>query len=169
MDGDNLVLVVGSHADDGAATDDFDALKAGQDAGNGAHLSRSSAGRSPAKRRPSVQSTVRILPSRCKSSTLDNRSGRRGWRARQRHRRCMPSLPRAHTLWLGRARPTSPCFETQAMHNALPSSSVPSRASEDPCSSGPRLPGAAWRDRQKDVHPARRRLQRCRPSSPRRL
>jgi hypothetical protein len=41
MDGDNLVLVVGSYADDGAATDDFNALKAGQDAGNGAHLSRS--------------------------------------------------------------------------------------------------------------------------------
>ena len=33
MDGGNLVLVVGSYADAGAANDDFGALKAGQDAG----------------------------------------------------------------------------------------------------------------------------------------
>jgi uncharacterized membrane protein len=33
MDGDNLVLVVGTYADAGAAADDFKALKAGQDAG----------------------------------------------------------------------------------------------------------------------------------------
>ena len=33
MDSDNLVLVVGSYADAGAAADDFKALKAGQDAG----------------------------------------------------------------------------------------------------------------------------------------
>jgi uncharacterized membrane protein len=33
MDGDNLVLVVGSYADAGTAADDFAALKAGQDAG----------------------------------------------------------------------------------------------------------------------------------------
>jgi uncharacterized membrane protein len=33
MNGDNLVLVVGSYADAGAANDDFKALKAGQDAG----------------------------------------------------------------------------------------------------------------------------------------
>src|SRR5207344_2110657 len=33
MEGDNLVLVVGTYADSGAATDDFNALKAAQDAG----------------------------------------------------------------------------------------------------------------------------------------
>ena len=33
MNGDNLVLVVGSYADAGAADDDFSALKSGQDAG----------------------------------------------------------------------------------------------------------------------------------------
>ena len=33
MDGDNLVLVVGSYADAGAAADDFAALKSGEDAG----------------------------------------------------------------------------------------------------------------------------------------
>jgi uncharacterized membrane protein len=33
MAGDNLMLVVGSYADAGAATDDFEALKAGEDAG----------------------------------------------------------------------------------------------------------------------------------------
>jgi uncharacterized membrane protein len=33
MDSDNLVLVVGSYADAGAANDDFKALKSGQDAG----------------------------------------------------------------------------------------------------------------------------------------
>jgi len=33
MDSDNLVLVVGSYADAGAADDDFKALKSGQDAG----------------------------------------------------------------------------------------------------------------------------------------
>jgi uncharacterized membrane protein len=33
MEGDNLVLVVGSYADAGAAAEDFKALKAGQDAG----------------------------------------------------------------------------------------------------------------------------------------
>jgi uncharacterized membrane protein len=33
MVGDNLVLVVGTYADNGAATDDFNALKAAQDAG----------------------------------------------------------------------------------------------------------------------------------------
>jgi uncharacterized membrane protein len=33
MEGDNLVLVVGSYADPGTATDDFNALKAGQNAG----------------------------------------------------------------------------------------------------------------------------------------
>jgi uncharacterized membrane protein len=33
MDSDNLALVVGSYADAGAATDDFNALKAGEDAG----------------------------------------------------------------------------------------------------------------------------------------
>jgi uncharacterized membrane protein len=33
MDTDNLALVVGSYADAGAATDDFNALKAGEDAG----------------------------------------------------------------------------------------------------------------------------------------
>src|SRR4249919_1806675 len=33
MEGDNLVLVVGTYADAGAATDDFNTLKAAQDAG----------------------------------------------------------------------------------------------------------------------------------------
>ena len=33
MDSDNLVLVVGSYADAGAAADDFATLKSGQDAG----------------------------------------------------------------------------------------------------------------------------------------
>ena len=42
MDGDNLVLVVGSYADAGAATDDFKALKAGQDAGEGGRQRRPS-------------------------------------------------------------------------------------------------------------------------------